>query len=65
MTFAREVKRARPSPERLYRRGDRARFAEALAEDPLALVSLIEFGPIDLATDATLKIARSAWPILD
>ncbi len=27
--------------------GDCARFAEALAKDPLALVSLLEFAPVD------------------
>ena len=32
--------------------GDGARFAEALAEDPLAVVSLLEFAPVDPAADA-------------
>ncbi len=35
------------APNRCIGAGDCARFAEALAKDPLALVSLLEFAPVD------------------
>ncbi len=36
-----------------------ARFAEALAEDPRALVSLLEFAPVDPAADASQSAKNS------